>query len=747
MEQQILTLINQTHKNIFLTGKAGTGKTTLLGKIVKNSHKNMVVVAPTGIAALNAGGVTIHSMFQLPFASFLPTSSNPPMVSGNSRFENQISLRKHFKMHKNKRKIIENLELLVVDEVSMLRADVLDAMDFMLRSIRKNKSPFGGVQVLFIGDLLQLPPVVKNEEWEILKQYYKGMFFFQSKVITENPLLYVELEKIYRQSDQVFINLLNNLRNNQLTDDDIKTLQPYLKPDFKSTPESGFITLTTHNVKAEAINNREMNKLKTKEFMYEASVVGDFPENMYPIEKQIFLKKGARVMFVKNDLSGERLYFNGKMGTILSLEEQQIEVLLDGGKIIDVEPYEWENIRYRINEQTKEIEEERLGTFSQYPLRLAWAITVHKSQGLTFEKAVLDLDNVFAAGQAYVAFSRLRSLDGLVLLSPIDGNGIDNDENVQQYAQNKASQDSIAQACETGKKTFLENSLLNCFDWNDFKEQWQQHKDSYLSLSGSKSNYKNWVDTQFDIVTELVGFAQKFSLQLNQIFTSNYDFSFVHQRFENAYGYFLPRLKNIWFEILSVEAQCKILKNTKQFRDELSELDDATAYVVRILLKTQKMMQLAKNQISFNKENINSDDLIEIKSQLLIKVKEHLKDRQLFVNEQDTESKQHNKKEKLSTYEITLQLWKSGKSVAEIAQMRMFTEATIYRHLMKLIEMNKVDISEVLSKETIDALTAVFDQNQDIALGNIYEACQGKYSWDELRLFKSQYLKNYNSEK
>ena len=260
MEHQILTLINQTYQNIFLTGKAGTGKTTLLHKIIKTNHKNTVVVAPTSIAALNAGGVTIHSLFQLPFASFLPTLSAQSVVSGNSRFENRVSLRKHFKMHPNKRKIIDNLELLVIDEVSMLRADILDAMDFMLQSIRKKRLPFGGVQVLFIGDLLQLPPVVKNEEWEILKQYYEGMYFFQSKVISENPLLYIELDKIYRQSDTIFIDLLNNLRNNKLSQGNLTTLQPYINPNFVPSPESGFITLTTHNAKAEAINNQEMNR-------------------------------------------------------------------------------------------------------------------------------------------------------------------------------------------------------------------------------------------------------------------------------------------------------------------------------------------------------------------------------------------------------------------------------------------------------------------------------------------------------
>ena len=466
MEEYILTLVNQTNRNIFLTGKAGTGKTTLLHKIINTCYKNTVVVAPTGIAALNAGGVTIHSMFQLPFASFLPTLSNPPIVNEFLRFENRFSLRKHFQMHKNKQQVIRNMELLIVDEVSMLRADVLDAMDYMLQFIRKDKRPFGGVQVLFIGDLLQLPPVVKQEEWEVLKHYYKGMYFFQSEVITQNPLLYVELETIYRQTDKLFISILNHLRENQLTSEDIKQLENYVQPDFPKKHLKDYITLTTHNAKADAMNQREMGKLTSPLFSYEADIVDDFPEYLYPIEKVIQLKEGARVMFIKNDISGEHLFFNGKMGTVVSLSEGEITVKLDGGRVINVERYEWENVRYKLNETTKDIEEERLGSFTQYPLRLAWAITIHKSQGLTFEKAILDLASVFASGQAYVAFSRLRSLDGLILLSSVSANGINNNGEVIGYAENKASEKEVQTACYTGKTEVLQENILNTFQLN-----------------------------------------------------------------------------------------------------------------------------------------------------------------------------------------------------------------------------------------------------------------------------------------
>ena len=740
MEEQILKLVNQTQQNIFLTGKAGTGKTTLLHKIIKNSHKNTVVVAPTGIAALNAGGVTIHSMFQLPFASFLPTLSSPPIVNESVRFENRVSLRHHFKMHKNKRQIIENLELLVVDEVSMLRADILDAMDFMLQTIRKSKAPFGGVQVLFIGDLLQLPPVVKNEEWDILKSYYDGMFFFQSKVISQYPLLYVELEKIYRQSDPYFISILNNLRDNRLTEDNISYLQQFVKPNFK--PESDFITLTTHNAKADTINQQEMSKLKAKEFTYEAVIVGDFPEHIYPIEKHIRLKEGARVMFVKNDLSGDKLFFNGKMGTVLSLSDEEVEVTLDGGKIINVERYEWENIRYRINEQTKDIEEERLGTFSQYPLRLAWAITVHKSQGLTFEKAVLDLDKVFASGQAYVAFSRLRSLDGLVLLSPFNEKNISNNEDVQSYAQNKASEEEISRVCNVGKKHFLEMSVLACFQWDNLLGQWSLHKNSYTGDIGKKSLYKDWANEQVIKIIELGTLADKFSKQLEGIFASEYSFTYLSERFQKAFSYFMPYFKQLWYEILRVQGEITTLKRVKQFKEELIDLEEVTSKVIRDLLKVNQMIELAQEGKTFDSEHINSSKLKQLREVLVQKVRDHLQEKQLFVSENIGKPTSEVSKEKLSTYQITLQLWEATKSIALVAEKRMLSESTIYRHLIKLLEMDKINILEVFSADEMEELTSIFNQEENVSLGNIFDLLEGRYSWDALRLFKTYFLKD-----
>lgn len=742
MEEYILTLVNQTNRNIFLTGKAGTGKTTLLHKIINTCYKNTVVVAPTGIAALNAGGVTIHSMFQLPFASFLPTLSNPPIVNEFLRFENRFSLRKHFQMHKNKQQVIRNMELLIIDEVSMLRADVLDAMDYMLQFIRKDKRPFGGVQVLFIGDLLQLPPVVKQEEWEVLKHYYKGMYFFQSEVITQNPLLYVELETIYRQTDKLFISILNHLRENQLTSEDIKQLEKYVQPDFPKKHLKDYITLTTHNAKADAMNQREMSKLSSPLFSYEADIVNDFPEYLYPIEKVIQLKEGARVMFIKNDISGEHLFFNGKMGTVVSLSEGEITVKLDGGRVINVERYEWENVRYKLNETTKDIEEERLGSFTQYPLRLAWAITIHKSQGLTFEKAILDLASVFASGQAYVAFSRLRSLEGLILLSSVSANGINNNGEVIGYAENKASEKEVQTACYTGKTEFLQENILNTFQWNTLLEEWVLHRNSYSGEIGNKNLYKDWASQQLVRVQELVTVSEKFIKQLKTLFNNATDVQHIFERVAKGITYFTPLLEQLWYEVLLVEGKIANQKKVKQFFTELKELDNSLSEMLKKLFRLEQMVQLAQSDQPFDKEKIHSAKSETLYTELTGKINNILKNEKLFIGEYPLSKDDKPKKEKRSTYDITLQLWKEGKTVAEIAKERTLSQATIYSHIAKCIEQDKIAITEVLPEETINELNTIFKENEELTtLKSLYEKTEERYSWDELRLFRAYLLK------
>ena len=397
--------VQHTNRCIFLTGKAGTGKTTFLRRLKEECPKQMAVVAPTGVAAINAEGVTIHSLFQLPPQLFLPTE------------EARRQLFAEMQMRANKQRVLRNLELLVIDEVSMVRADLLDTIDAVLRHFKRRPTiPFGGAQLVVIGDLFQLSPVVREEEWRLLQPYYEGPYFFQARVFNEIKPIYIEFEHVYRQTNVDFLTILNQVRNNVLTPESLNVLNKRYFPDFRSTTH---ITLSTHNNKVDAINQREMDALKGKEYIFKATITDTFPESMYPVDEQLTLKVGARVMFIKNDSSTDKLYYNGKLGVVTSLSKQAINVLCDDGIEVNVHNEVWENIRYNANTGSDLVEAEIIGTFTHYPLRLAWAITIHKAQGLTFDQLIIDAEDAFAAGQVYVALSRCRSLEGLILLTPI----------------------------------------------------------------------------------------------------------------------------------------------------------------------------------------------------------------------------------------------------------------------------------------------------------------------------------------
>ena len=607
-----LRFINQTHRSVFLTGKAGTGKTTLLREIIQTTHKNTVVVAPTGIAALNAGGVTIHSMFQLPFGGFIPDNSSP-QFSENTKFETKATLRRHFKMSGLKKSVIRNMELLIIDEVSMLRADLLDAMDYMMQTIRKKNISFGGVQVLYIGDLLQLPPVIRDEEWRTLKTYYKGKFFFHSHVVQQHPPLYIELSKIFRQTDDTFISVLNNLRNNQISQEDIQILNQYVKPDFDLKANKGYITLTTHNNKADTMNAQALEDLEGKLVIYKPEITGDFPDKIFPVEQQLQLKVGAQIMFVKNDLSFDKHYFNGKMGVIKSLSSQEILVHFpEENKTIEVEKYEWQNIRYKVDEITKEIEEEVLGTFVHYPIKLAWAITVHKSQGLTFDKAALDVSQVFLPGQAYVALSRLRSLEGLILLSPLRMNGISNDQDVMDYSLNKASDSFLENALHFETKNFIHNYLINTFDWNDLAQEWRNHRFSYNENSevSGKSKHAVWARKQTEVIEQLLDPSKKFISQLNKLFgQETVDLNHVSERIQAAFSYFLKPMDDLVFEILWKIEEVKRIKKVKAFYDELIVLEELQTKAVLRLMKAKLLIETVVSGETISKEKLTSSEI------------------------------------------------------------------------------------------------------------------------------------------
>ncbi|MCD0475706.1 helix-turn-helix domain-containing protein [Flavobacterium sp. EDS] len=741
-----LQFINQTQRSVFLTGKAGTGKTTLLREIIETTHKNTVVVAPTGIAALNAGGVTIHSMFQLPFAGFIPDNSSP-QFSETTKFETKATLRRHFKMNNVKRAVIRNMELLVIDEVSMLRADLLDAMDFMMQTVRKNSYPFGGVQVLFIGDLLQLPPVIRDEEWRTLRTYYRGKFFFHSHVIQQNPPLYIELSKIFRQTDDSFISVLNNLRNNQITPQDIQSLNQYVQPDFDLKNNPGYITLTTHNAKADTINNQAINDLKGKMNNYFPDIVGDFPEKIYPLDPNLQLKVGAQVMFVKNDLSFDKNYFNGKMGVIKSLSSQEIMVHFpEEDKTIEVEKYEWQNIRYKVDEMTQEIEEEVLGTFVQYPIKLAWAITVHKSQGLTFDKAALDVSQVFLPGQAYVALSRLRSLNGLILLSPLRMNGISNDQDVMDYALNKASEELLKNSLHFETKNFIHKYLANSFDWADLAQEWRNHQYSYndKSENSQKAKHASWAKKQTLIIESLVDPAKKFIVQLNRIFNNEtVDLIHVSERIEAAYSYFMKPMDELVDELLYKMEEIQRAKKMKAFYDELNLLEELQTKAVLRLFKARLLIETVVAGETISKEKLTSPEIKNYRSKKTTTIQENFKNKNSDLIDDDEPIRRYSAKTtkektvKKSTVEETYELWLEKNSISEIATIRKLTTQTIESHFVKLIQEKKIKVEDVLSPDKITALTEAFQFYKEESLTGLKEQHGEKFTWDELRMFKA----------
>ena len=742
-----LQFINQTQRSVFLTGKAGTGKTTLLKEIIATTHKNTVVVAPTGIAALNAGGVTIHSMFQLPFGGFIPAFGVDSQFTDTVKFESKDTLRRHFKMSGLKKSVIRNMELLVIDEVSMLRADLLDAMDYMMQTVRKNTNSFGGVQVLFIGDLLQLPPVIRDEEWRTLRNYYKGKFFFHSHAVQQNPPLYIELSTIYRQTDTDFISVLNNLRNNQITAADVQALNKYVKPDFDLKNNKGYITLTTHNAKADAMNAQALEDLKGELITYRPDIVGDFPEKIFPLEERLQLKLGAQVMFVKNDLSFDKNYFNGKMGIIKSLSSQEILVHFpEEDKTIEVEKYEWQNIRYKIDPATKEIEEEVLGTFVHYPIKLAWAITVHKSQGLTFDKAAIDVSQVFMPGQAYVALSRLRSLEGLILLSPLRMNGISNDQDVMDYSLNKASEELLKNSLHFETKNFIHNYLMHSFDWANLAQEWRNHKYSYgdKSESSAKSKHERWATKQMEAIDALLDPSKKFMGQLNKIFNNEtVDLIHVSERIEAAFGYFLKPMDELVFEILWKLEEVKRVKKSKAYYDELVVLEELQTKAVLRLMKAKLLIETVVAGEPISKEKLTSEEIKRYISRKTEAIQSQFKKENVTLIEDEADLQRYTSKKatkkapKKSTVQETYELWVEKNSIADIAAIRVLTKQTIYAHFVQLIQTKAVSITEVLPEDKIQTLAQAFQGYKEESLNALMEKNNGKFTWDEARMYKA----------
>lgn len=591
-----------TDCNIFLTGKAGTGKTTFLKNLRKKSPKRMVVTAPTGVAAINAGGVTLHSFFQLPFGPFVPGSESFSQTSRRFR--------------KEKINIIKSLDLLVIDEISMVRSDMLDGVDTVLRQYRRSSLPFGGVQLLMIGDLHQLAPVVKENEWRLLSQYYDSPYFFSSNSLKKTEFYTIELQHIYRQSDQKFIDLLNRVRDNNLDESSLRELNRRYLPDISSAEKEGYITLCTHNRNADDINSARLNSLITPSRRFEAEIVGDFPEHTYPTAALLELKEGAQVMFVRNDNSSEKLYFNGKIGKILHIRGEEILVKCPGDtKPITVAPETWENIEYKLDEENGEIKENRIGEFEQYPLKLAWAITIHKSQGLTFNHAIIDAQAAFAHGQVYVALSRCRTLEGLVLSSPLSRSTIKSDPAIAGFTRESRANSPDRKLLERAAIRYQQRLLLECFNFGKLRYLLGrftgliQGNSTIIHLTG----VPDIQNLQQECFTEICTVGENFGRQLQGLFRENIlpsSDQVIIERIHKASNYFKEKLKsllltpmdNLTIDTDNKELGKRLRKLHKQVKEEGSVKIAAVAVCANGFSPAAYLRALSAAELDFHKK-------------------------------------------------------------------------------------------------------------------------------------------------
>ncbi len=613
-------LVLYTDAHIFLTGKAGTGKTTFLKNLPLKTYKRMVVVAPTGVAAINAGGQTIHSFFQLPFGPLPPGEMN----AGPRSMAAQLH-----RMKKQKLNLMRSLDLLIIDEISMVRADVLDAIDAVLRRVRRSQKPFGGVQLLMIGDVHQLAPVAKPEEWEVLSPYYDTPYFFGSLVLKNTPYTCVELEHIYRQHDDDFITLLNKVRNNQMDDECVRVLNSRFKPGFAPKDNEGYITLTTHNYKADQINESKLAAIKQKSVTFKAEVHGTFPENTYPIKEELELKVGAQVMFVKNDPSPEKAFFNGKIGRVVGYDEKENTVTVEcGGQRITVEKLKWQNMEYAINPENQEIEENEIGSFTQIPLRLAWAVTIHKSQGLTFDKVIVDAGQAFAHGQVYVALSRCTSLEGLVLKTRITSNALVNDFSVNRFVDALPEKEPTQEKVDQLRHDYELETMLELIDFDGI------YKDFGKLM---KVIYDN--DTLFEhtliqdlsqrrnkIYEELCGVSIKFEGQIrkmHELAPSCEQNPALQERLIKGVAYFSEHLTAIDNGLFDLPFKTDNQSVNDQLSEALKQLQESTSLKTSCLKAckdgfTMKAYQKTKSVSAIEKEK-NVKKKVEIKDDTMDK--------------------------------------------------------------------------------------------------------------------------------
>lgn len=727
--------VNSTGSHIFLTGKAGTGKTTFLRDLALKTHKRFVVVAPTGIAALNAQGVTIHSQFLLPLGSFIPEREPAGVFTSGTNFFTQFTLTRKHPLNSMRKQVLRAIDLLIIDEVSMLRADILDAVDYRMRSVKGDyRRSFGGAQVLMIGDLYQLPPIVRDHEWQVLREYYRSMHFFEARALKEDGMVYIELDKIFRQQDEKFIGILNNLRNNITTEEDIAELNSHYRREDSADSGEEIITITTHNYKADAINTKKLADLPGKEHFFTAEMTGDFPEKLYPLPEKIALKEGAQVMFIKNDTSGEMAYYNGRLAKVESIEGGKITVVMADTKSRYVlRKEQWENKKYVIDETSKELEEEVTGTFVQYPVKLAWAVTVHKSQGLTFDKAVIDVGQAFAPGQVYVALSRLRSLDGLTLRTRINTYAISTDVDVKDFTQNRQEQKPLPVILQEQQRSYLKRLLPATFDFSAFEKQ-------IYHLQKNQAGKMEFEDAAMrKAMGEILGRVKsekentvKFRKQLETLLGRN-ETEKLLERIGKGSAYYTAFMEENLRLLLIHLAEVELFTRTKTYRNALSEIDQL---VMKSLEGMNKAAYIADCIIAgreISRIKTENEDLVQRRAKLLKEARKAAEENPKFATRKSGRRRKKGKKrEKGETYKITYTMLNEGLDIKEIASKRGLAVSTIESHIVRGIKSGDVRISDIFSDEIVEEIV---DELRDAdGLGTAFAAFKGKYSYNVLRM-------------
>lgn len=696
MQEEIFELAERTSRHIFLTGKAGTGKTTFLNDFVRRTRKKHIILAPTGIAAINAGGVTIHSMFGLPLRSFLPTNERINEESGN----NIPALYQHFRFRKDKLKLLREVEIIIIDEVSMLRADVLDMVDHALRFIRRNGLPFGGVQMLFVGDLFQLPPVVREEH--ILREYYESPYFFSAKALEGTDFVTAELTKVYRQTDDEFLQVLNQIRNANPNDSALQTLNARLDANFNSA-EKGFVYLTSHNAQANKINEKKMAELPGREFEFGAKISGEFNEKAYPIEPNLKLKVGAQVMFVRNDISGEKKYYNGRLAEVIALTEEEAQVrIAEEDEPYTLKKVSWENKRYSLKPD-KTIAEEVLGSFEQYPIRLAWAVTIHKSQGLTFDRVVIDAGQSFTSGQVYVALSRCRTLEGITLLSPISRSNIFSDHRILDFHKSTVANERITEIVQNEKYSYAIYRFLQ------------------------KINPKWMVDALIDFYSQAAG-AKKLDKQ-----TLAGDYQSILTVAKNSAEVFTK------YETV-LDKKVRKVRSGEDFQSLIQQAKGAVEHFYNLV--NDQIFGPLKSLHALIKGVAGLKSVNESLKTLLEDVQDYLKDLQ-SVTLLETPLFQGEKKEitaavvKVPSQIISWQMLQSGKTLNQVAKERGLAETTIIGHIAKYAENGTLtmnDLHRVIAEEKVAEFQKLAPKIKAETISEWKNALPNEFDFGEIRL-------------